>query len=174
MPNLLDNIQTCQYDISIAVGDTIGKVKSVQNPRVDVDVIPVIEGGRKVHTAIDLVDIDSTTRSASLDGSMPVVGVAQASPIYGALETVNTSTQRCGVLTEGIVIFRKAGASLTEAIPVDGTASDIGRSVDVALPGPTMSTSQDNDGCVTSAAHGVGKGIILSYDGPYLLVDLSG
>ena len=170
MPNLLDNIQSCQYNDTIATGDTIGKVKSVDSTRVDVDVTPVIEGGRKVYTAVELILGDSDQESIVTSEVAPAVSVARAgigTEIYGALETVNTATQRCGVLTDGIVIFRNSILS-TPDNPED---SDIGKSI--RPPVPASVTPSDNNGCITVGADSnIGKGTILSYVGQYFLVDL--
>lgn len=174
MANILDNIQSCQYDTTIVdANGNIGKVKNVESPRVDVDVTPVQEGtsNRKVYTAVELLLGTGPQRTTATSEVAPLVGVARenvATNIYGALETVNTNTQRCGVLTSGVVVFRKTAATGA----ADGVTGDIGGSVEKA---PTNTgTAGDNNGTVAvSATTGVGKGIILSYVGPYLLVDLS-
>lgn len=177
MPNILDSMQTCQYNTTIVTAaGTLAKVKSADTPPVDVDVTPVQEGTakRKVYTAVELLSgADDTFRSNVVSQVAPLVGVARsgvATNIYGALETVNTETQRCGVLTEGVVIFRKTGAGGPEV----GATTDIGKPVQVAPARTGGGTPTDNHGTVVaSTTTGIGKGIILSYTGNYLLVDLS-
>ena len=101
-----------------------------------------------------------------------MVGVIQenatAGQVYGAIVTVNTATQRCGVLTDGVVIFRQEHTS-----DVAGTTTTVGR----AIKGPPVNaTAGDDDGTVAitdGTAADLGRGVILSYVGRYLLVDLS-
>ena len=176
MPNLLDNIQSCQYNSSIAVGDTIGKVKNVQNPRADVDVIPVIEGGRKVYTAVEVAagnynSVLDTTTPLIQTSTEPAGATDPIRSVYGALETVNTATQRCGVLTDGVVIFRKTSATGAD----DGESGDIGRNISGPIRNPTSGGENNGSVSVTvsvPADLNKGKGAVLAYDGPYLLVDL--
>ncbi len=176
MANILDNIQNCQYDDTIVDSDgNIRTVKSVESPRADVDVTPVQEGtsNRKVYTAVELIEASGTQRTASIAEVAPLVRVAlegAGTNIYGALETINTKTQRCGVLTSGVVVFRKTAATGA----ADGVTGDIGKSVEKAPANTNSGEMGFNNGTVAvSATTGVGKGIILSYVGPYLLVDLS-
>ena len=182
MPNILDSIQTCQYLVTPDSDNTIAnaageiqQVKSAETPRADIDVTPVQEGSsrRKVHTAVEILPGSSNNQSTTISEIAPLVGVIReggstdSRKIYGALETINTSIQRCGVLTEGVVIFRKTDASG----PADGVFNDIGKRVENAPVNTTV--AGENAGTVAVATGSIGKGIILSYDGPYLLVDLS-
>lgn len=198
MPNILDDIRTCQYDGTIATGDTLGQVRDGSSPdadRVLVDVTPVDEGtpSRKVHTAVSVISGTTTQQGITVNESSPVVQVAQEASagaevtIYGALETINTATQRCGVRTSGTVIFRK---TLATGI-ADGATTDLGKSV----LGPTENgTNSDfNHGSVSVDAREFvynvvftsgseradsrtarsGIGTILGFVGPYLLVQLN-
>ena len=101
-----------------------------------------------------------------------------ASVIYGALETVNTGTQRCGVLTKGTVLFRNTGLFGLSA-DIGPHPVDLGR-IGGAIVGPTRATAGfgDNAGTVqygrTTFTSTVGTGVILSRVGNYVLVQLEG
>ena len=173
MASILDNIQSCQYDATIAnANGVLGKVKTAESTRRDVDVTPIQEGtsGRKVYTAVELLPGSTTQQATAVSQATPLVGVIQenaaARQVYGALETVNAETQRCGVLTDGIVVLRQEHTS-----DVAGTTTTVGRSI---VGPPVNTTMGDDDGTVAIAGGtDLGKGIIISYVGRYLLVDLS-
>ncbi len=193
MPNILKEIRTCQYDDSIA--DANGVIQEVYDasarPRNLVSVLPSQENGRKVHTAVTLTsdtaigqdDADSTRLTNMNDGIGTVQVVRQSTPpnsfpIYGALETVNTGTQRCGVLTKGVVLFRNTGlgpAASSTFRTLPDTALGCG------ITGPTSNSIVGDhvlDGAVQAAITTfpsiVGAGVILGGIGNYVLVQLEG
>lgn len=205
MPNLLEHIRTCQYDSSIVnANGEIGQVRDGSSPDANrslVDVTPIEESNRKVHTAVSIIAGTSDQQSITLDESSPVVQVVRGAAeraeatIYGALENINTSTQRCGVRTTGTVIFRKTAPTGT----VTGSASDLGKSVIGPRVNSTTGRERYNDGSVqvdnrtfvyeSSATYDPGPpiavnissnlaptrngiGIVLGFVGNYLLVQL--
>lgn len=193
MPNILKEIRTCQYDNTIA--NAQGVIEEVDDgssgTRNKVSVLPVYEDGRKVHTAVSSTDnvaigqSDATnTRLTCMNESIGTVSVSpnstanNASVIYGALETVNTGTQRCGVLTKGTVLFRNTGLFGLSA-DIGPHPVDLGR-IGGAIVGPTRATAGfgDNAGTVqygrTTFTSTVGTGVILSRVGNYVLVQLEG
>ena len=87
----LDKIITCKYDDSFT--DTI--VDAIQNT-----------SDKTGYLGVQAVQ-DSIADNAT-GAPEPLVGVPSGDAIlYGAVVTVNTATQRCGVLTSGIVPFNK-------------------------------------------------------------------
>ena len=172
MASILDNIQSRQYnpaDSTIANADgVLGQVKTAESTARDVDVTPIQEGtsGRKVYTAVELLPGSTVQQATAVNQATPLVRVLQqagtAGQVYGALETVNTDTQRCGVLTDGIVVLRRTSGSTA-------ATSDVGRSIIGSSSG-----SNDDHGTVdVGSGTDLGKGIIISYVDRYLLVDLS-
>ena len=172
MPNLFGKIQTCQYDTTVvnAAGNLV-QVQTAESPRRAVDPTPIIEGGRRVWTAVEAIAGTAAQRTAGLAESAPIVGVVQegsSGAIYGGLETVNTGTGRCGVKTSGTVVFR---ANIDIATPDLPAAGDIGKGV--VPPAAAQTTTAPNHGCVTaSGTDGVGCGTIVGFVGNYFLVDL--
>ena len=195
MPNLLEHIQTCQY--LLASGNTIadarGVIQTVKDGattgREDVSVTPVQEGNYRVHTPVTIIQGSTSPnrQMVALAENAPVVKVTEEADlrseeiIYGALESINTSTQRCGLPTTGTVIFRKTDADDGLA----GVVGDLGKGVVGPL---TATTTGDNKGSVqvdplyvttaapppTDGANPIrnGKGAILGFVDNYLLVQL--
>lgn len=199
MSNILDHIQTCQYLREVDANNTIAnaageiqQVKSVDSTRVDVDVTPVIENERRVYTPVSLIEGDTGQQGIALNESSPVVEVSQEAglgalaTIYGALETVNTGTQRCGVRTSGTVLFRKT----SNQGPTAGHAFDVGNTIVGPRPHNNPTLAGDNDGSVQVNPVNLvsdvdfggtslsflesrgGIGTILGFVGNYLLVQL--
>ena len=179
MPNILKKIRTCQYDSSIADGDEIKQVDDGSSgTRNKVSVLPSYEDGRMVYTAVSLTDPVGDT------GMNEGIGTVRVTPqtsggnkvsVYGALETLNTATQRCGVLIKGVVLFRNTGLYGLSAddgpheLPVVG----IGRAI--LGPNPATAGFGSNDGSVQynrTTFQPVGSHVILGRIGNYILVEL--
>ena len=181
MSTLMGNIQTCQYTATIAnASGELQNVLSAEDTRRSVKVTPVKEGQREVYTAVALsagqaVGSASAAASATtaVNEAAPVVEVVQEnatqSPlIYGALATVATGTQRCGVLTSGVVVFRGVAAD-----NVSGSVAST--EVGFGIIGPevnTVTAGNNNGGIDASSGADVGVGKILAVSGKYVLVNL--
>ena len=190
MPNILKDIRTCLYDASIAEGDTIKEVDDGSSgTRNKVSVLPSQENGRQVHTAISLVSgaiihTDSTIRLRLMNERIPMVRVSPQTSgstltsIYGALETVNTSTRRCGVLTKGVVLFRNSGRMAgTPPTNILRELPDTGIGGSIIGPGSSTVTGdvESNSGTVqygTTGLDPIGSHLILGKVGNYVLVQL--
>ena len=87
-------ITTCQYD-SATINQTVVNTNQENTGYLAVSVVP---GG----TTDNATGLPVPLVTLSADGNI----------VYGALATINTATGRCGVITSGIVPFRKSGASV--------------------------------------------------------------
>ena len=191
MPNLLKEIRTCQYTSSVA--DANGNIQTVHDAssgtRNEVSVLPVEENGRRVHSAVSLTageaigqaDAASTRLTSMNEGIGTVEVTPSATPpngsiVYGALETVNPSTQRCGVLTKGTVLFRNAGlgpATTSGIRSLPDTA--IGSGIVGSAPTTTATLLTGTVQAATNTyGDTIGTHIILSKIGNYVLVQLGG
>ena len=105
--------------------------------------------------AVTLVDTETTS-------PVPEVRLTAAASeaIYGVLATINTASQRCGVITGGIVPVRKNAASVT---------GDIGKGLASVAPG---SGNADVGKVEASSTAGGGRGTIVGRTGELLWVDL--
>ena len=107
------------------------------------------------YLAVTLVDNETTS-------PVPSVRLTNAASeaIYGVVATFNGASQRCGVITGGVVPVRKMGA---------GATVDIGKGMLTVAAGG----SNENIGKVEGqATAGAGRGTIVGYTGEVLWVDL--
>lgn len=79
--------------------------------------------------------------------------------VYGALATINTASGRCGVITKGIVPFKKGAAS---------APGDIG----TGLIPPVPTNHNWTTGTVNAGTGGDGTGTVIGRSGNILWVDL--
>ena len=92
----LDNIITCKYETSTF---TAANIETIQNSN-------DTNGYLAVSNAVDGT-VDNVTGAPEPNVTL----AADGGVVYGAVVTVNTATQRCGVLRSGIVPFRGAANS---------------------------------------------------------------
>ena len=133
-------IISCTYDnttAASAITDAVLKANTEANGYAAVTIVP---GGTT----------DNVTGTP-----VPKVKLAVASGelIYGALMTLNTATQRCGVATGGIIPFKRSGGA---SVPAD---------IGVGIAG-------DTGGTVVAAGAGQGRGVTVARNGGVVLVDL--
>ena len=142
---LVDNVVSCAY-----TGMTAAEIQTNVNNNQEGTgflAVTIAEGDATDQTSI--ANTDNVTAFP-----VPRVRLASANTdvIYGALATVNTNTQRCGVITSGIVPFRKSAASV---------GGDIARGISGAA-----------NGQVTVLGANLGTGTVVARDGNRVFVDL--
>ena len=110
--------------------------------------VAIANPGTNLNTPVPHVILADNTD----DGGSPKQYTANPR-VYGALATINTGTQRCGVITKGIVPFNKGAISAT---------TDIGFGILAA----------STDGTVNVTTAGLGRGQVVARGGNRLFVDL--
>lgn len=119
-------------------------------------------------TAVRANQEDTGYLAVTLDGDnidttpVPHVKLVSAAGeyIYGALATINTASERCGVLTTGIVPLKKDGAN-------PGARASATADIGVGIKG-----GGTTNGKVVAAAAGQGRGTTIGRTGEILWVDL--
>ena len=111
-------------------------------------------------TGYRAVSIASSAAADNTGGVEPLVGLtADGGTVYGAVVTINTATQRCGVLRSGVVPFNKGAA--TVAADLDAAPAGI---KGVGGAGIVGSTGTTKEGTGTIIARGGDTSNVLFVD----------
>ena len=141
---LANDIVSCLYD-STDINQTVVNNNQENTGYLAVSVVPV-----------DTSDMASIARTDN-ESAVPVPRVKLADTateqIYGVLATINEASERCGVITTGIVPVRKSAVT---------TGTDISRGITAGSAGQVN----------VPASAGLGTGTIVARTGSILFVDL--
>ena len=162
---LVKKIVTCSYDANIAIAERIAATKTDD-------------------TGVNQNQEDTGFLAVTLDGDnsvthpTPKVKLAgDGDAVYGALATINTQSNTCGVITEGIVPMRavysyQANGTRNTALVADdlneGVVGD--GSGKIRRGGQTLTGSPPT---AASYTDGTGRGLTVGKTGEILWVDLS-
>ena len=167
---LVEKIVTCSYNASRA-SDRIQATDSSANA--------TGVNQNQENTGFLAVTLDGDNEATNPTPRVKLAAAGEA--IYSALATINTATQRCGVITKGVVPF-KADVSRTSAdIPQPSLlASDIGVGVAGSANGKVRRAGYSSQAGVNPGdprtatyAAGTGRGLTVGRDTGILWVDLS-
>ena len=141
------NIVTCTYDSTVTQSDVNANQEDTGYLAVSVVLYDATDPASIART--DVTSSSPTPHVGLADNS----GATKNGQVYGALATINPASGVCGVITTGVVPFRKTGASV---------AADVGFGI----------AAGGTNGQVAVVGAGLGRGQVVARGGNRLFVDL--